>query len=80
MTTEVILPKIGLTMEEANLTAWLKNEGDRVEEGDIIAEFETEKIRNELEAPASGVLSKILVEEGTEEIEVGTVLALIEED
>jgi len=80
MTTEVILPKIGLTMEEANLIAWLKNEGDRVKEGDIIAEFETEKIRNELEAPASGVLSKILVEEGTEEIEVGTVLALIEED
>lgn len=80
MTTEVILPKWGLTMEEGNLLAWLKQEGDRVEQGDVIAEVETEKIRNELEAPVSGVISKILVEEGTEEIPVGAVLCLIDED
>ncbi|MCG3206574.1 MAG: hypothetical protein FOGNACKC_00173 [Anaerolineae bacterium] len=79
MLTEVILPKWGLTMEEGNLLSWLKQEGDRVEAGEVIAEVETEKIRNELEAPVSGVISKILVEEGTEEILVGTVLCLIDE-
>ena len=79
MATEVILPKWGLTMEEGSLMEWLKEEGDHVEAGEIMAVVETEKITNELEAPVSGVISKILVEEGTEEIEVGTVLCLIEE-
>ena len=80
MATEVILPKWGLTMEEGTLVAWRKKEGERVEAGEIIAEVETEKITNELEAPASGVISRILVDEGTEEIQVGTVLCLIDED
>ena len=66
-------------MEEATLSSWLVSEGDRVEEGEVIAEIETEKINNELEAPASGVISEILIEEGTEEIAPGTVLALIDE-
>ncbi len=79
MVTEVILPKWGLTMEEGTLVSWLKQEGDRVEEGEVIAEIETEKITNELEAPVSGVISKILVEEDTEEISVGTVLCVIDE-
>lgn len=80
MAIEVILPKWGLTMEEGTLVAWRKKEGDRVEAGEIIAEVETEKITNELEAPASGVISRILVDEGTEEVQVGTVLCLINED
>lgn len=80
MATEVILPKWGLTMEDGTLLTWLKQAGDRVTEGEIIAEVETEKVRNELEAPVSGVISKILIEEGTEEVEVGTVLCLIDED
>lgn len=80
MATEVILPKWGLTMEEGTLVAWRKKEGDRVEAGEIIAEVETEKITNELEAPAGGVISRILVAEGTEEVPVGTVLCLIDED
>jgi len=79
MATEVILPKWGLTMEEGTLVTWHVSEGDSVEEGQVIAEVETEKVTNELEAPASGVVSKILVEEDTEEIPVGTVLCLIEE-
>ena len=79
MAIEVILPKWGLTMEDGSLMAWLKKEGDRVEEGEIIAEIETEKITNDLEAPVSGVITKILVEEGTEEIDVGTVLCIIDE-
>jgi pyruvate/2-oxoglutarate dehydrogenase complex dihydrolipoamide acyltransferase (E2) component len=80
MATEVILPKWGLTMEEGTLVAWHVEEGDRVEEGQVIADVETEKVTNELEAPVSGVISKILVAEDTEEIEVGTVLCLIDED
>ncbi len=79
MTLEVILPKWGLTMEVGTLREWRKSEGDRVEAGEVIADVETEKITNELESPASGVISKILVEAGTEEIEVGSVLCLIEE-
>ncbi len=80
MTLEVILPKWGLTMEVGTLREWRKSEGDRVEAGEVIADVETEKITNELESPASGVISKILVEAGTEEIEVGSVLCLIEKD
>lgn len=80
MATEVILPKWGLTMEEGTLVSWLKEEGDRVEEGEVIAEVETEKITNQLEAPVSGVISKLLVEEDTEEIPVGTLLCIIDED
>ncbi len=80
MATEVILPKWGLTMEEGTLVSWLKKEGDQVAEGEVIAEIETEKITNELEAPAGGVISKLLVEEDTEEIPVGTVLCIINED
>jgi pyruvate/2-oxoglutarate dehydrogenase complex dihydrolipoamide acyltransferase (E2) component len=77
--TEVILPKWGLTMEDGTLVAWHKAEGDTVAAGEVIAEVETEKITNELEAPVSGVVSKILVAEGTEEILVGTVLCIIDE-
>ena len=79
MATEVILPKWGLTMEEGTLVSWLKEEGDRVEAGEVIAEVETEKITNDLEAPVSGVISKILVEEDTEDIPVGTPLCIIDE-
>lgn len=79
MSTEVILPKWGLTMEDAILLAWHVAEGDTVREGDVIAEVETEKVENELEAPCDGVVAKILVEED-EEIDVGTVLAIIAAD
>lgn len=80
MATEVILPKWGLTMEDGSLVAWRVGEGERVQAGQVIAEVETEKVTNELEAPVSGVISKILIEADTEEIPVGTALCLIEED
>ncbi len=79
MTVEVILPKWGLTMEEGTLTEWLVKEGQEVKEGDALADVETDKVTNQLEAPVSGVVTKILVENGTEEIAVGTVLCIIEE-
>ena len=78
MSVEVILPKWGLTMEEGTLAAWLIAEGDPVKAGQEIAEVETDKVNNMLEAPADGILSKILVAAGTDSIPVGTVLAIIE--
>lgn len=78
MTCEVILPKWGLTMEEGTLTTWLAAEGETVTEGQIIAEVETDKVISQLEAPAGGILRRIVVPAGTEAIPVGTVLAYIE--
>lgn len=76
MAIEVILPKWGLTMEEGMVSEWRKQEGDAVAEDEIIADVETDKITNELPAPGSGIVAKILVDAG-ETVEVGTVLALI---
>ena len=78
MAIEVILPKWGLTMEEGMVSEWRKREGDAVAEDEIIADVETDKITNELPAPGSGILAKILVDAG-DTVEVGTVLALIAE-
>lgn len=79
MSVEVIMPKWGLTMEYGTMGPWRKQEGERVTAGEVIAEVATEKITNELEAPVSGVLAKILVPEGAEEVPVGTPLCIIEE-
>ena len=79
MTTSVILPKWGLTMEDGTVVAWYVDEGDHVVEGEVIAEVETEKVENELEAPCAGVVAQILVDED-ETVDVGTVLAVIADD
>lgn len=76
---EVIMSKWGLTMEYGTVNAWRKAEGDPVVAGEVIAEVSTDKITNELESPVDGILTKILVAEGTEEVPVGTPLCLIEE-
>ena len=79
MATDVILPKWGLTMEDGTVVAWYVDEGDHVVEGEVIAEVETEKVENELEAPCAGVVARILVDED-ETVDVGTVLAVIAGD
>ena len=79
MATNVILPKWGLTMEDGTVVAWYVDEGDHVVEGEVIAEVETEKVENELEAPCAGVVAQILVDED-ETVDVGTVLAVIAGD
>ncbi len=79
MSSNVILPKWGLTMEDGTVVAWHVSEGDTVVEGEIIAEVETEKVENELEAPCAGVVARILVQED-ETVDVGTVLAIIASD
>ncbi len=75
---EVKMPKMGDGMEEGMITSWLKKEGDRVQEGDAIAEVETDKANVEIPAEESGVLSKILVQAGTT-VSVGATIAHIGE-
>jgi len=77
MAIELKMPALSPTMERGTLARWLKAEGDRIEPGDIIAEIETDKATMEFEAVDEGVLEKILVPAGTEDVAVGTVIALI---
>lgn len=71
----IVMPKLGLTMTEGNLSNWRKAEGDRIEQGDILFDVETDKLSNEIEAKVSGVLRKILVRDG--EVEVLRPVAII---
>ncbi len=78
MANEITMPKLSDTMTEGVFAGWRKNVGDRIERGDIIAEVETDKAVMELEAFASGILTKTMVQ-GGENVPVGTVLGLIGE-
>lgn len=74
--TSVILPKLGLTMDEGQLVAWLKKEGDRIEAGEILFEVETDKATMEVESPVAGYVRKLLAVVG-ETVPVTQVIALI---
>ena len=78
MAIELKMPALSPTMEEGTLARWLKQEGDEIAPGDIIAEIETDKATMEFEAIDEGVLGKILIAEGTENVKVGTVIATLE--
>ncbi|RFB03947.1 pyruvate dehydrogenase complex E1 component subunit beta [Parvularcula marina] len=80
MTIPVLMPALSPTMEEGTLAKWLKNEGDKVSSGDILAEIETDKATMEVEAVDEGVLGKILVSEGTEGVKVNVPIAVILEE
>jgi pyruvate dehydrogenase E1 component beta subunit len=75
--TEVLMPALSPTMEKGNLSKWVKNEGDAVKAGDVIAEIETDKATMEVEAVDEGTLGKILVPEGTQDVAVNTPIAII---
>lgn len=77
MIKEICVPKLGAKMEQAVLVSWNKGVGDSVEEGEALFEVETDKVVSEIEAEASGRLSRILVREG-EEVLPGRVVAEIE--
>jgi pyruvate/2-oxoglutarate dehydrogenase complex dihydrolipoamide acyltransferase (E2) component len=79
MTVRVNLPKSGMGIEEGTLARWLKAEGEHVEKGEVIVEVETAKAIQEVTAPASGKLAKILVAAGETAL-VNTQIAVIEED
>lgn len=76
MATEILLPKLGFSMNEGRLTEWLVADGGAVTEGQPLFALESDKSTNEVDAPASGTL-KIIIPAG-ETYEVGTVLGLIE--
>lgn len=76
-TTEIRLPRLADSVTSVKFGAWLKQEGDRVEAGEPVAEVETDKTTVELEAPASGVLCDLRVGPGADDLEVGAVLARI---
>jgi pyruvate dehydrogenase E2 component (dihydrolipoamide acetyltransferase) len=78
MATQVIMPKLSPTMEEGQLSRWLKKEGDKVSMGEPLAEIDTDKATMEMQAMSSGVLRKILIKEG-ESAPLGQIIAIIGE-
>ncbi|UZF93737.1 pyruvate dehydrogenase complex E1 component subunit beta [Bosea sp. NBC_00550] len=77
MPIDILMPALSPTMEEGKLAKWLKKEGDQVKSGDIIAEIETDKATMEVEAVDEGILAKILVADGTENVAVNTPIGVI---
>jgi pyruvate dehydrogenase E1 component beta subunit len=80
MTVNILLPALSPTMEQGKLAKWLKAEGDQVRSGDVVAEIETDKATMEVEAVDEGVLARILVPGGTENVAVNTPIAVIAQD
>src|SRR5262245_28153556 len=77
MSVNILMPALSPTMEKGNLSKWLKKEGDKVKVGDVIAEIETDKATMEYEAIDDGVLAKIVVPEGTQDVPVNSLIAVI---
>ncbi|MBV9953844.1 MAG: pyruvate dehydrogenase complex dihydrolipoamide acetyltransferase [Pseudolabrys sp.] len=77
MPTNILMPALSPTMEKGNLARWLKKEGDKVKSGDVIAEIETDKATMEVEAVDEGTLAKIVVAEGTQDVAVNSVIAVL---
>jgi pyruvate dehydrogenase E2 component (dihydrolipoamide acetyltransferase) len=72
-----LMPALSPTMEKGNLAKWLKKEGDKVKSGDVIAEIETDKATMEVEAVDEGTIAKILVPEGTQDVPVNDIIAVL---
>jgi pyruvate dehydrogenase E2 component (dihydrolipoamide acetyltransferase) len=77
MPTDILMPALSPTMEKGNLAKWLKKEGDKIKSGDVIAEIETDKATMEFEAVDEGTLARIVVPEGSQDIAVNSVIAVL---
>ena len=77
MPVTILMPALSPTMEKGNLAKWLKKEGDIIKSGDVIAEIETDKATMEVEAVDEGILAKILIPAGTQDVAVNTLIGLI---
>ncbi len=77
MPIEILMPSLSPTMTEGNLAKWLKKEGDKISMGDILAEVETDKATMEVEATDEGILGKIFVEGGTQNVQVNSMIAVL---
>src|SRR5689334_24918647 len=80
MPVNILMPALSPTMEKGNLAKWLKKEGDPVKTGDVIAEIETDKATMEYEASDDGTLAKIVVPEGTNDVPVNQLIAVLAQD
>ena len=80
MALEILMPALSPTMEEGTLSKWLVSEGDVVQSGDLLAEIETDKATMEFEAVEEGIISKLLVAEGTANVKVNSAIAILLED
>src|SRR5438034_8385405 len=80
MASEVLMPALSPTMTEGKIARWVKNVGEPVHAGDVLAEIETDKATMEVEAVDEGVLAKIVIPEGTDHVAVNTPIALIAEN
>ena len=80
MPIEVLMPALSPTMTEGKLAKWLKQEGEEIASGDVLAEIETDKATMEVEAVEEGTLGRILISEGTDNVAVNTPIALLLED
>jgi pyruvate dehydrogenase E2 component (dihydrolipoamide acetyltransferase) len=80
MPINILMPALSPTMEKGNLAKWLKKEGDQVKSGDVIAEIETDKATMEVEAVDEGTLARIVVPEGTQDVPVNDVIAVLAGD
>lgn len=80
MPIDILMPALSPTMEEGTLSKWLKKEGDKVVSGDVIAEIETDKATMEVEAVDEGVIGKLLVAAGTENVKVNAPIAVLLQD
>lgn len=77
MPIKILMPALSPTMEKGNLAKWLKKEGDKIEPGEVIAEIETDKATMEVEAVDEGIIAKIIVASGTEDVEVNSLIAVL---
>src|SRR5580704_12616444 len=80
MPINILMPALSPTMEKGNLAKWLKKEGDPVKTGDVIAEIETDKATMEYEAVDDGVMAKIVVPEGTSDVAVNQLIAVMAQE
>src|ERR1700691_2541748 len=80
MPINILMPALSPTMEKGNLAKWLKKEGDAVKTGDVIAEIETDKATMEYEAVDDGVMAKIVVPEGTNDVAVNALIAVMAQE
>src|SRR3954469_17321552 len=77
MPTNILMPALSPTMEKGNLSKWVKKEGDKVAPGDVLAEIETDKATMEVEAVDEGTLAKIIAPEGTQDVPVNQLIAIL---
>ena len=80
MPINILMPALSPTMEKGNLAKWLKKEGEAVKTGDVIAEIETDKATMEYEAIEDGVMAKIVVPEGTNDVPVNQLIAVLAQE